>query len=82
MLQYIYADIANELYLERKYKVFLDFFKLYSKREEYDGVVPKWLRELSAKQLFTGANPVHASSYAYINESETGCRINVIRRHR
>ncbi len=24
------------------------------------GVVPKWLRELSAKQLCTGSTPVHA----------------------
>lgn len=57
-----YISICSEdgLYLERKYNKFLDFFGLYPKWQEYNGVVPKRLRELSAKQLFTGSSPVHA----------------------
>ena len=61
LLKYIYLDTANKLYLGRKYKIFLDFLWLYPKWQGDSGVVPKWLRELSAKQLFTGSNPVHAS---------------------
>ena len=64
LLKYIYSDIIDKLYLERKYKVFLGFFQSYPKWQEYDGVVPKRLRELSAKQLCTGSNPVHASNFA------------------
>ncbi len=60
LLKYIYSDIADRLYLERKYSEFLNFLQLYPKWRQFDGVVPKWLRELSAKQLFTGSNPVHA----------------------
>ena len=73
LLKYIYSDTEDELYLERKYKVFLNFMLLCPKWQDYDGttiqpshylqrygVVPKRLRELSAKQLFTGSNPVHA----------------------
>ena len=60
LLQYLYADIGNKLYLERKYNLFLDFLSNYPKWREYNGVVPKRLRELSAKQLCTGSNPVHA----------------------
>ena len=62
LLKYIYSDTADRLYLERKYSEFLNFLQLYPKWREFDGVVPKWLRELSAKQLFTGSNPVHASN--------------------
>ena len=60
LLKYIYSDVANELYLNRKHRTFLDFVRLYPKWKEYYGVVPKWSRELSAKQLFTGSSPVHA----------------------
>ena len=61
LLKYFYSDIAGKLYLERKYNEFLNFLQLYPKWREFDGVVPKRSRELSAKQLFTGSNPVHAS---------------------
>ena len=61
LLRYIYSDCTNELYLERKYKIFLEFLKLYPKWQDYNGAVPKRLRELSAKQLFTGSSPVRAS---------------------
>ena len=61
LLKYIYSDIADRLYLVRKHNEFLNFLELYPKWREFNGVVPKWLRELSAKQLFTGSNPVHAS---------------------
>lgn len=60
LLKYVYADIDDKFYLERKYNLFLNFLSSYPKWREYDGVVPKWLRELSAKQLCTGSNPVHA----------------------
>ena len=60
LLKYCYSDTGDGLYLERKYNKFLDFFRLYPKWQEYNGVVPKWSRELSAKQLFTGSSPVHA----------------------
>ena len=63
LLKYIYLDIVNGLYLERKYKLFLGFLSLYPKWQEFNGVVPKRLRELSAKQLFTGSNPVHALNF-------------------
>ena len=62
LLKYCYSDTGDGLYLERKYNKFLDFFRLYPKWQEYNGVVPKRLRELSAKQLFTGSSPVHASN--------------------
>ena len=62
LLKYIYSDIENRLYLTRKYNVFLNFVRLFPKWQTYDGVVPKWSRELSAKQLFTGSSPVHAFS--------------------
>ena len=61
LLKYIYSDTADKLYLQRKYCEFLNFLQLYPKWREFNGVVPKWRRELSAKQLFTGSNPVHAS---------------------
>jgi intein/homing endonuclease len=61
LLRYIYSDCANELYLERKYKIFLEFLKLYPRWQGHNGAVPKRLRELSAKQLFTGSSPVRAS---------------------
>lgn len=34
LLKYIYLDITNKLYLERKYKIFLDFLQLYPKWQE------------------------------------------------
>jgi hypothetical protein len=61
LLRYIYSDDKNSIYLERKYSKFLDFLTIHPKWGVIDGVVPKWLRELSAKQLCTGSNPVHAS---------------------
>ena len=60
ILKYIYLDISNGLFLDRKHKIFLAFCGQYPEWREYVGVVPKWLRELSAKQLFTGSSPVHA----------------------
>lgn len=60
LLSYVYSDCGNELYLTRKYIKFLEFSKVYSNRVLNYGVVPKRLRELSAKQLFTGSSPVHA----------------------
>ena len=57
LLKYIYSDTTDKLYLERKHKIFSDFLLSRSN----NGVVPKWSRELSAKQLFTGSSPVHAS---------------------
>ena len=62
LLAHIYFNTANVLYLERKYLTFLKFIQLNHKlQSNIYGVVPKWLRELSAKQLFTGSSPVHAS---------------------
>lgn len=77
LLRYIYSDIKDNLYLNRKYKRFLDFMSAYPKWRDCVitdksnkfsyGVVPKWLRELSAKQLCTGSTPVHAFSYCFSN---------------
>lgn len=67
LLKYCYSEIEDGLYLGRKYNKFLDFFGLYPKWQEYNGVVPKRLRELSAKQLFTGSSPVHALNFAEQN---------------
>ena len=39
LLRYIYSDVGNGLYLERKYKIFLEFLQLYPKWQEYNGAV-------------------------------------------
>ena len=44
------------------------------------GVVPKWLRELSAKQLFTGSNPVHASTKFFDKKNLVDTQANVAQR--
>ena len=63
LLRNIYASPLNCLFLSRKYNAYLNFLQDYPKWREnkFDGVVPKRSRELSAKQLFTGSIPVHAS---------------------
>lgn len=61
LLRHIYSGVSEELYLSRKYKIFSDFVRSCPQQQECNGVVPKRLRELSAKQLFAGSNPAHAS---------------------
>ncbi len=65
LLEVIYGSISEDLFLSRKYNIYLSFMREHPQWSVIDkiryGVVPKRLRELSAKQLFTGSSPVHAS---------------------
>jgi hypothetical protein len=43
---------------------------VYVSKNGFKGAVPKWLRERSAKPLFSGSNPLGAS---YIYNRKTNC---------
>lgn len=60
LLAFLYADCNSELFLERKHSIFSGFIEDYPNYKRLCGDVPKWLRELSAKQLYTGSSPVVA----------------------
>ena len=64
IFEYLYCKHKPTMFLERKLKIFLKYFKL----QKGKGPVVKQLTRRSAKPLFTGATPVWASRFGRVAE--------------